>query len=288
MVAGDGLVLRFVASARARIGSLQLSLSARAAPYLACRWVRGRCRSEMKAIIWDFDGTLGYREGGMFGAALLEAVEGIAPDWNGEGEGLRPYLQSGFPWHTPEKPHTHIRTAAEWWEMLYPVFERALEGVGLDHARARIIATAVRAIYTDPVRWRLFPDVTPALAELSTQGWRHYILSNHVPELPRIAEYLGLMSWVMCVHTSARIGYEKPHPKAFEHVLGALRSGAEVWMIGDSMQADVLGAEALGIKAILVRKPDPRAARYCQDLAGIVRIVNGTQQASIAEEVTDV
>ena len=47
-------------------------------------------------------------------------------------------------------------------------------------------------------------------------------------------------------------------------------------------------SEAFGFKAILVRKPDPLAVRYCHDLAGIVRIVNGTQQAWIAEEVTDV
>ena len=29
----------------------------------------------MKTLIWDFDGTLGYREGGMFGASLIEAIE---------------------------------------------------------------------------------------------------------------------------------------------------------------------------------------------------------------------
>ena len=46
-----------------------------------------------------------------------------------------------------------------------------------------------------------------------------------------------------------------------------------VWMIGDSMQADVLGAEAQGIEAILVRKPDPRAARYTDGLGGVADLV---------------
>ena len=31
----------------------------------------------------------------------------------------------------------------------------------------------------------------------------------------------------------------------------------------------MLGAEALGIPAVLVRRPDPRAARYADSLAGV-------------------
>ena len=246
-------------------------------------WVNQRT-SMMKALIWDFDGTLGYREGGMFRAALLEVIEQTAPDWNGDGEDLRAYLQSGFLWHTPGQPHLHIRTGQEWWEMLYPVFERALQGVGFNRPRARLMARQTRGVYTNPVRWRLFPDVAPALAGLSAQGWTHYILSNHVPELPDIVDRLGLMSWVATVHTSAQMGYEKPHPKAFEHVVRALPEDAEIWMIGDSLEADVRGAESLGIKAILVRKPDPQATRYSEDLAGIARIVNSTQPAHAADQ----
>jgi FMN phosphatase YigB (HAD superfamily) len=40
-------------------------------------------------------------------------------------------------------------------------------------------------------------------------------------------------------------------------------------MIGDNVVADVLGAEALGIPAVLVRRPDSRAARYADTLAGV-------------------
>ena len=227
----------------------------------------------MKTLIWDFDGTLGYREGGMFGASLIEAIEQEAPGWDGDREALRPYLQSGFPWHTPERPHPHIRTASDWWEMLCPVFGRALQGVGIDRGRARTMVRQARAIYVDPTRWRLFPDVVPTLTQLSAQGWTHQILSNHVPELPNIVGHLGLSAWISTVHCSAQIGYEKPHPEAFRHVLSALPPGADVWMIGDSMQADVIGAEAQGIEAILVRKSDPRAARYTDWLGGVADLV---------------
>ncbi len=51
-------------------------------------------------------------------------------------------------------------------------------------------------------------------------------------------------------------------------MLDALRP-AEAWMIGDNVLADVLGAEELGLPAVLVRRPDPRATRYADSLAGV-------------------
>jgi FMN phosphatase YigB (HAD superfamily) len=44
-------------------------------------------------------------------------------------------------------------------------------------------------------------------------------------------------------------------------------------MIGDNVVADVLGAEAVGIPAILVRRPDPRARLYCDSLAGVEELL---------------
>jgi putative hydrolase of the HAD superfamily len=89
-----------------------------------------------------------------------------------------------------------------------------------------------------------------------------------VPELRQIVSALGLDDVVSFLSCSAETGYEKPHAQAFASVLDALRP-AEAWMIGDNVVADVLGAEALGIPAVLVRRPDPRAARYADSLAGV-------------------
>jgi putative hydrolase of the HAD superfamily len=239
----------------------------------------------MNVLIWDFDGTLAYREGGGFGASLIEAIMEVAPDWPGKGEALRPYLQTGFPWHTPEQSHTHIRTSDQWWGMLYPVFEHALAAAGFDGERGHVMARRVRAVYTDPTRWCLFPDVLPVLEHLRADGWTHHVLSNHVPELPQIVHHLGLTPYVAGVHTSAAIGYEKPHAEAFRHVTKALPLGTAAWMIGDSMEADIQGAESVGLKAILVRRPSTQATRYSKTLAGIAAIVAGSQETlSTGEE----
>jgi putative hydrolase of the HAD superfamily len=93
-----------------------------------------------------------------------------------------------------------------------------------------------------------------------------------VPELRQIVAGLGLDEVVALISCSAETGYEKPHPQAYASVLEPL-GPSEVWMVGDNVVADVLGAEALGIPAVLVRRPDPRAARYADTLAGVERFL---------------
>jgi len=51
-------------------------------------------------------------------------------------------------------------------------------------------------------------------------------------------------------------------------------AGAEAtWMVGDSLEADVRGAEAAGLPAILVRGPGRGARYHCEDLYGVADIV---------------
>ncbi len=89
-----------------------------------------------------------------------------------------------------------------------------------------------------------------------------------MPELRQIVSALGLDEVVAFLSCSAETGYEKPHAQAFASVLDVLRP-AEAWMAGDNVVADVLGAEAVGLPAVLVRRPDPRAARYADSLGGV-------------------
>ena len=64
-------------------------------------------------------------------------------------------------------------------------------------------------MYTDVSYWHLFEDAAVALDVLSEFGWRHAILSNHVPELGEIVQSLGVRSRFDAVYTSALTGYEK-------------------------------------------------------------------------------
>lgn len=225
-------------------------------------------------IMWDFDGTLAYREG-MFSKALLDVLDRHDPNHGVSIKDIRPHLRQGFPWHTPEKPHLHLDTHDKWWAVLVDIFTDAFRQIGLDDTTARFLAYQARSHYVDPKHFTLYSDTLPTLTYFAEQGWQNVILSNHVPELPDIANALGLGRYVTHCITSAAIGYEKPHPKAFRTARNIAGNPETVWMVGDSLAADVRGAEAVGIKAILVRNHcDVPNLLYSKTLKGVIELIN--------------
>jgi putative hydrolase of the HAD superfamily len=144
---------------------------------------------------------------------------------------------------------------------------------GLEAPEALRVVSGVRAAYTDAKGWQVFDDVLPALARLRDRGWRHIVLSNHVPELPQLVEALGLSEFITAVYCSACTGVEKPHRKAFETVFARYPGTQSGWMIGDSWLADVQGALAVGMRAILVRSEQPEAALQCKTLKEVVGVM---------------
>ncbi len=224
----------------------------------------------MRLLIWDFDGTLGHRRGDTGWTMLLEEVLDAEERGHGHSaETFRPYLREGFPWHRPDVPHLELCGDPDgWWAGVQLQLARAYEAAGYRPARARELATVSRRLYVEPAGWSLFDDALPTLERLAGKGWKHAILSNHVPELGAIVTGLGLDRLVVALSCSADTGYEKPHPLSYASVLEPLEP-TEAWMIGDNVVADVLGAEAIGIPAVLVRRPDPRAVRFAATLAGV-------------------
>jgi len=232
----------------------------------------GQNTSIVRFLIWDFDGTLWYRVG-RWSSALHCVLEEAMPGRDFEREYLGAQLRRDFPWHTPELPHPELSSPDLWWDALLPVFVRAFEAGGMDPTTSRTLAGKVREAYVDPRHWRLFDDAVPALRDLSSRGWTHLILSNHVPELPEILHDLGLEDHLLRVFNSAESGYEKPHPRAFDGVLEKVAGAEAAWMVGDSLEADVRGAKALGLPAILVRGPRRGTHHHCEGLSRVAAIV---------------
>jgi FMN phosphatase YigB (HAD superfamily) len=227
-----------------------------------------------RVIFWDFDGTLAERPG-LWGACLAEVLDEEQPDHGIELDQLRAHLRDGFPWHDPETAHPELNDPEAWWERVETLLARAYAGCGLEAARAAELAGLVRNRYCDPARgWSVFDDVQPVLERLKARGWTHVILSNHIPELAQLVNGLGLSGLLDRVLTSAATGYEKPNPRAFENALHECGDPQERWMIGDNPEADVAGAEAAGIRAILVRRTDAEVERVAADLYAVKRIID--------------
>jgi putative hydrolase of the HAD superfamily len=84
-----------------------------------------------------------------------------------------------------------------------------------------------------------------------------YAISNtnaaHVAEIQRA--FPTLLPRFDRVFASHEIGHRKPHPAAFRHVLGAIGLPAQEVLLFDDLPANVDGAAALGLQAVLVRSP---------------------------------
>jgi putative hydrolase of the HAD superfamily len=128
----------------------------------------------------------------------------------------------------------------------------ALELPGLDHATAR------RAML-DALEFTPYPDALEGVAGLRERGHRLVVVSNWDCSLPDWLGPTGLLDLVDAVVTSAAAGAAKPDPAVFRQALElAGVDGAGAVHVGDSLDKDVEGARALGIRAILVqRQGDP-------------------------------
>jgi putative hydrolase of the HAD superfamily len=125
---------------------------------------------------------------------------------------------------------------------------------GLDHATARRAMLAA-------LEFAPYPDVGPALRELRSEGRKLVIASNWDCSLPDWLAPLGLPDLVDGVVTSADVGAAKPDPALFHRALELADVPAgEALHVGDSLENDVEGAGAVGIRALLlVRQGDPPA-----------------------------
>lgn len=224
-------------------------------------------------IIWDFDGTLAYREG-MWSQAVVDVVNRNFKQINLVRADISNYLSSGFFWHSPDTAHLHVSNSAMWWEHHYRIFENAIvNATDLSSDSVRQVLPQIRQEFLDPFSWTVYSDVPFCLSQLASSGWRHMILSNHVPELTDLVRSLGLLDFFETIVTSAKIGYEKPNGMAFHAVIKNLPRNSRIWMIGDNYVADVLGANSVDINAILVRKSNAHADHFAATLEGVPGIL---------------
>lgn len=228
----------------------------------------------MKVVIWDFDGTIGERIGAWSGT-ICEMISEEFPHLQPTREQVRPALKGKFLWDKPEIPHPELADPDRWWDYHLDLIRDGFVAGGLAPDAAAMLAARFRTRYCSLAGWRIFDQTEAALGMLERAGWRHYILSNHVPELEQIVIALGIRERFDGLYNSALTGYEKPHPQAFAQIASRIPGGSRIWMVGDSYEADFLGAERAGLTGVLVHKTREGVVRQSGDLMGVVRLITG-------------
>jgi len=103
------------------------------------------------------------------------------------------------------------------------------------------------------LRFRPFPEVPEVLRAARAAGTRLVVVSNWDVSLHDVLEETGLAALVDGVVTSAELGCAKPQPAIFARGLALAGAAAgEAVHVGDSVEHDVVGAQAAGIAPLLV------------------------------------
>ncbi|MEA2307364.1 MAG: hypothetical protein QOH43_4644 [Solirubrobacteraceae bacterium] len=115
----------------------------------------------------------------------------------------------------------------------------------------------VEAAMLAAIRFRAYPDVPDALAELRDRGCRLVAVSNWDVSLHDVLGDLGLAGLLTGAVSSAEAGAAKPDPAIFARALEVAGVGPEAALhAGDSVEADVAGARAAGITPVLVDRTE--------------------------------
>jgi putative hydrolase of the HAD superfamily len=113
----------------------------------------------------------------------------------------------------------------------------------------------LRAALLESLRFRPFPEVPAALRALRRAGHRLVVVSNWDVSLHDMLRETGLDALVDGAISSAEAGAAKPDARIFERALALAGGRAEGGLhAGDSVEHDVAGARAAGLRAVLVAR----------------------------------
>jgi HAD superfamily hydrolase (TIGR01662 family) len=126
---------------------------------------------------------------------------------------------------------------------------------------------------------RLFSDAIETLSTLHDRGYHLGCVTNRSfcgPAFMEEIEENGLGGLLDTIAISCDVGYLKPHPRIYQHALETIDvEPEEAVMVGDSLRADIAGAQALGMTAVWCRRP------------GIVEDVDGVRPDFVVDELRD-
>jgi HAD superfamily hydrolase (TIGR01549 family) len=163
--------------------------------------------------------------------------------------------------------HPELRHDEEIW---IAFTERIVRGMGGDGERAHECAVAIERAWEEHGNFDLYEDALPVLEELRRLGLGIGLVSNGVRDLEEFVLHHRLdVDAAVCSRAHGRI---KPHETIFRAALDRLGvQPEEAAMVGDSLEDDVEGARALGMRAFLVDRENryPEVEGRLPDLYGL-------------------
>lgn len=225
-------------------------------------------------LLFDLGSTLIYFDGD-WPEVIIEAIHAATRYLRSKGYELE---DSIFPQAYYELMLSYYQKRSDNF-VEYPatmVLEEALSKHNYTNVQPEHLHQALRAFYAvSQARWHVEPDAASTLDQLSARGYRMGIVSNASDDedVQELVNQAGLRSYFDFVITSAGAGYRKPSPRVFEQALSYWDAvPGQAAMVGDTISADVAGANALGIASVWIsRRADTveNRAALCEHQPGV-------------------
>lgn len=215
----------------------------------------------LRAVVFDVDFTLarpgpdlgpqGYRELGLRYGLDLD------PDR---------YEEARAAAFSEVKRHPELDHDEEIWVLFT---ERVIRGMG-GNGNTYAAAVEMERRWAHSHHFDIYDDVRAVLEDVRRRGLLIGLLSNSSRDLDEFVAHHGLD--VDAVLTSHVHGKTKPHETIFRAILGRLDvEPAEAVMVGDTIEDDIEGARAIGMRAVLLDREGryPELEPRLDDLRGL-------------------
>jgi len=164
------------------------------------------------------------------------------------------------------------------------IVSRVVRKIRLRDVTGTLVQDAIEEFYRPEVdAWQLYPDTVETLTALREMSLRMGLISNSKSDwaVRAILEKHDLSKLFEVIVTSAELRMRKPRLDIFTRALVALDAKPrETVFVGDSLQADIIGARTAGIRSIHVRRkpvdhphfvvPDVAVTSLAEALAQII------------------
>jgi putative hydrolase of the HAD superfamily len=103
--------------------------------------------------------------------------------------------------------------------------------------------------------WQSYPDAVETLKQLKAQGYRLGLYSNATDDalIQRMVNRGKIRPWLSPTFSSAGCGWRKPKPDGFKLIAARWKLPVDqILVVGDTLAADILGAQNAGMHSILV------------------------------------
>ena len=121
----------------------------------------------------------------------------------------------------------------------------------------------------------LYEDTVPTLQHLRDTGLKLAIVSNWDTPLDPLTERLGIAHYfdIIVASHDARVRSAKPDSRIFNYTLEAVGVSAEEAIhVGDTYEADIIGAQGVGIRPILIDRDGTQAGRWKETIRSLTEL----------------